>query len=237
MESIYKTKENMKVTKFYSLRNIVGNSADFHRFTGTHAVGGVYFWGFSLREDAHLPQDKDELLIWYIGKDGNTVIQRVMQEVAQLIFGGFGTIIHHDWLIANPCAARLKNLQEQQPLNPNVLYKSDGLHVLYDFFSNPLMQPTLDWMKERLILAYIPLDTEEARVKVENELHHIVRTNIFGTGSIKNLLPKKVFPNQTPLFNAIDWTDNEILRDWIIEVNNLMPNVIKNKRKLRKQLD
>jgi len=212
----------MEITKFYSLRNAVGNNADFHRVTGTQAVGGVYFWGFTLRDDAELPQKSDELLVWYIGKD-RCVIQRIMQEVTQLIFGGFGTIIDKDWLISNPFRGRLKNLQESIPLSPSVLYKSDGLHVLYEFINNPSIKPTLDWMRERLIWAYIPLDNDNDRKDVENELLHIVRTNIFGTGRITTLLPKKVIPIQTPLFNNIDWTDNEILRDWIIEVNNNIP--------------
>lgn len=208
----------MVVTNFDSLRTAVGNNADFHRVTGTHAVGGVYFWGFTLRDDAELPQKSDELLIWYIGKDG-CVIQRIMQEVTQLIFGGFGTIIDKDWLIANPFRGRLKNLQESIPLSPYVLYKSDGLHVLYEFINNPLIKPTLDWMRERLIWAYIPLENDNDRKDVENELLHIVRTNIFGTGRIKTLLPKIVISIQTPFFNDIDWTNNEILRDWIIAVN------------------
>ena len=79
-----------------------------------------------------------------------------MQEVTQLIFGGFCTIIDHKWLIKNPCKARIFDKQESDQnggtLDTKVLYKPYGLHVLYDFVGNTTIQATLDWMRERLVL-------------------------------------------------------------------------------------
>jgi len=249
--------DSLKTTQFYSLKGIRGNEADFHRNRktgryrnrkeGKFCEGGVYFWGFTLREDGNLPKSKDELVIYYIGKSEENIVERIMQEVTQLIFGGFGTIIDHNWLIKNPCKARIFDKQKPNmngPLDPDVLYKSYGLHVLYDFlygfFDNGntkiqprLIQPTLNWMKERLIFAWIEdetwIDVENNVTvelnKVENEFHHIVRTNVFGIGRIKNLTPKKDVnnPKETPFFNSIDWRNNRELRDWLIAVNNNIP--------------
>ncbi len=222
----------MIATKFYSLKGIIGNAKDFHRKTGTHCKRGVYFWGFTLNENAELPVSKDELVIYYIGKFEKNIVERIMQEITQLIFGGFGTIIDHNWLIKNPHKARIFDKQESdkkgtKSLDPEVLYKSYGLHVLYDFFGNPKIQPTLDWMRERLIFAWIDDENDKSlNLKpVENEMHHIVRTNVLGIQNMKNLTPKKnvAIPANTPLFNSIDWKYNLQLKEWIIEVNRNIP--------------
>jgi len=220
--------KKMKATKFYNLKSIIGNDKDFHRKTGTFCKSGVYFWGFTLRDDGNLPESKDELLVYYIGKSERNISERIMQEVTQLIFGGFGTIINHDWLMKNPHKARIFDKQESDKigaLDSDVLHKSYGLHVLYDFFGNKKIQPTLDWMRERLIFAWIDTDDIINIPLLENELHHIVRTNCFGIGKIKTLSPKKDVSNsiQTPLFNQVDWANNVILRDWLIEVNRNIP--------------
>ncbi len=217
----------MIATGFYSLKNIRGNSTDFHRKTGTFCKSGVYFWGFTLRENSDLPTKSDELVIYYIGKSERNISERIMQEVTQLIFGGFGTIIDHNWLKSNnPYKAKIFDKQESdkkgtKPLDSEVLYKSDGLHVLYDFFDNPKIQSTLDWMRERLIFAWIDTDDIINIPNLESELHHIVRTNCLGIGKIRTLLPKKDISNslQTPLFQQIDWTNNLLLKDWLTEVN------------------
>jgi hypothetical protein len=216
----------MKATSFFKLKDIVGNSNDFHRKAGIYCKSGVYFWGFTLQENCNLPGNKDEFVAYYIGKSKRNISERIMQEVTQLIFGGFGTIIDHNWLIKNPHKTRIFNKQESDKqgtkiLDTEVLYKSYGLHVLYDFFGNTKIQPTLDWMRERLIFAWIDTDDIINIPLLENELHHIVRTNCFGIGKIKTLLPKKdaLNPIQTPLFNQVDWTNNIVMKDWLIEVN------------------
>lgn len=169
-----------------------------------------------------MPTKSNELIIYYIGKSQRNVAERIMQEVTQLLFGGFGTIIEHTWLAANPYQARIFNKQESIPLDKEVLYKSEGLHVLYDFLGNAKLQPTLDWMRERLIFAWIDTDDIINIPSLESEFHHIVRTNCFGIGKIKTLQPKKDVSNhiQTPLFNQVDWSNNMILKEWLIEVNN-----------------
>jgi len=211
----------MQATQFYSLKSIKGNNLDFHRKTGTFCKSGVYFWGFTLNDNATMPTKSNELIIYYIGKSQRNVAERIMQEVTQLLFGGFGTIIDHAWLTANPYQARIFNKQESIPLDKEVLYKSDGLHVLYDFFGNPKIQPTLDWMRERLIFSWIDTDDIINIPILESELHHIVRTNCFGIGKIKTLSPKKdvLNPLHVPIFNLVDWSGNVILKDWLIEVN------------------
>ena len=220
----------MKATQFYSLKSIRGNAKDFHRKTGMFCNSGVYFWGFSLQENGDLPTNKNEFVAYYIGKSERNISERIMQEVTQLIFGGFGTIIDYNWLKSNPFKARIFDKQESdkkgtKPLDIEVLYKSDGLHVLYDFFGNSKIQPTLDWMRERLIFAWIDTDDIINIPNLESELHHIVRTNCFGIGKIKTLLPKKDVSNplQVPIFNLVDWSCNSILKDWLIEVNNNIP--------------
>jgi len=215
----------MTATPFYSLKNIRGNAKDFHRKTGTFCKSGVYFWGFSLRDDTALPQKSNELVIYYIGKSERNISERIMQEVTQLLFGGFGTIIDHLWLKSNPYKARVFNKQESNPLDKEILYKSDGLHVLYGFFGNSKIQPTLDWMRERLIFAWIDTDDILSIPSLENEFHHIVRTNCFGIGKIKALTPKKDIANplQTPLFRQVNWTANTLLKDWLTEVNKNIP--------------
>lgn len=215
----------MKATQFYSLKRIRENEKDFHRKNGTFCKSGVYFWGFTLREDAALPKKSDEMVIYYIGKSERNIIERIMQEITQLLFGGFGTIIDHNWLIGNPFRARIYSKQESIPLDKEVLYKSDGLHVLYDFFGNSKIQPTLDWMREKLIFAWIDTDDIINIPNLESELHHVVRTNCFGIGKIKTLQPKKDISNplQTPLFQQIDWSRNVILKEWLTEVNKSIP--------------
>lgn len=218
----------MKATQFYSLKGIKGNATDFHRKTGTFCKSGVYFWGFSLQENGDLPTNKNEFLAYYIGKSERNISERIMQEVTQLVFGGFGTIINHDWLIKNPFKARIFDKQESDKkgtLDTDVLYKSYGLHVLYDFFNNPKIKPTLDWMQERLVFAWIDTDDIINIPILENELHHIVRTNCFGIGKIKTLLPKKDVSNplHVPIFNLVDWSRNVVLKEWLIEVNKNIP--------------
>lgn len=210
----------MKVTPFYSLSGVGGNSIDFHRKNGRYCKGGVYMWGFSLSEHCTSTEPK-EVLISYIGVSKSNIPERIMQEVTQLVFGGFGTIVNHKWLESNPFKARLIDLQESNPLDSNVLYKSDGLHVLNDFFHDVPTQETVRWMRERLIFSWIEIDDYRTAKALESELHHIVRTNCFGVGRIKKLTPKKDIKqkNQTPLFHSVDWSNNEQLRDWLIEVN------------------
>ena len=58
--------------------------------------------------------------------------------------------------------------------------------------------------------------------KVENEFHHIVRTNVLGIGKMSKPTPKKDANNAiaTPYFHNIIWEDNPYLKEWFIEVNN-----------------
>jgi hypothetical protein len=70
----------------------------------------------------------------------------------------FGTIIGHNWLEKNPHSSIIFEKQESDKKgsklrDEEVLYKSDGLHVLYDFFDNPKIQTTLDWMRKRLLFS------------------------------------------------------------------------------------
>ena len=114
-----------------------------------------------------------------------------MQEVTQLIFGGFGTIIDINFLVNNPYEGRLFEKQENN--DNDVLYKSDGLHVLYNFLKAEKIKQNLDCMRERLIFSWIELDKIDDINKIENELHHIVRTNVFGIGNMKNENRKKMY--------------------------------------------
>lgn len=207
----------MKASKFYLLKDIKDNP-DFHRKNGKHNVKGVYCWGFTLNEKAELPKNIDELVIYYIGKDTKSVVRRVMEEVTQLIFGGYGTIIDHNWLINNPHTARITEKQESDKkgtkiLDKDVLYKSDGLHVLYDFFSNQKIQSTIYWMKERLIFSWIEVSEREEIDPLELEMHDFVRKNILG-------LKGRVNFQHNNKFNTIDWKENELLKKWLIEVKN-----------------
>jgi hypothetical protein len=105
----------MKASQFYLLKNIKDNS-DFHRKKGIHhSAKGVYFWGFTLNEKGSLPINKDELVIYYIGKDTKSVIRRMMEELTQLIFGGYGTIIDHKWLEKHPHDAGIYTLMIWTP--------------------------------------------------------------------------------------------------------------------------
>ena len=209
----------MKATQFYSLKAISGDYSSFHRTRkkGLLNKRGVYFWGFSLRYDAELPENKNEFVIYYIGKDGKSIIRRIMEEVTQLIFGGYGTIIDYKWLIKYPHEAKIFEKQESDKrgtkhLDPEVLYKSDGLHVLYDFFYSSKIQPTIDWMRERLIFAWIDVDKNDDISDLEMEFHDILKTNILGIGRKKNFTHKK---NE---FSNIDWKSNTILKEWFEEV-------------------
>jgi hypothetical protein len=210
----------MKTNKFYKLKDIQGNTTDFNRKKGIHCKSGVYFWGFTLNREANLPKSKEELVIYYIGKSENNLSECIMQEVTQLLFGGFGTIIDHNWLIENPTKARIFDKRENFS-DTDVLYRPHGLHVLYDFLIDKNIQNTLEWMRERLILTWIDDIAPSDLNLVEGEFHHIVRTNTLGIGKIKKLKPKKDVQNkiQTPFFHSIDWSKNETLRDWFIDVN------------------
>ncbi len=207
----------MKASKFYLLRE-VKNDVDFHRKQGKHNVKGVYFWGFTLNPHAFLPTNKDELVIYYIGKDTKSVIRRIMEEVTQLIFGGYGTIIDHNWLTNNPHNAGIFEKQEsdhkgKKLVDKAVLYKSDGLHVLYNFFNNEKIQPTLDWMRERLMFSWIEVGDKTEIDPLELEMHDFVRNNILGVKGRVNFLHNK-------RFSEINWEDNQILKEWLEEVKN-----------------
>jgi hypothetical protein len=213
----------MKANKFYHLKEIIGNSKDFHRKQGGFCKKGIYFWGFSTNPNGGLPKKENEIVIYYIGKSQSNIAERIMQEITQLIFGGFGTIIDKNWLINHPFNARIYTKQETIG-DTDVLYKSDGLHVLYDFLKtkNKSLIETLDWMKENFIFTWIDSSDNESINKIESEMHHIVRTNCFGIGRIKQLHKKRDVNNklETPFFNSIDWSENELLKKWLIETNN-----------------
>lgn len=214
----------MIVKPFYSLRSSVGDY-NFHRKIGSHAKSGVYFWGFNLREDNNTPKTSDDLLIWYVGTHRN-IASRIIEEVAQFIFGGFGTIIDPIYLAKHPYNSRLLELQESdsrrtKPLHHAVLYKADGIHVLYHFFDDYKTQEALQWMRERLIFAWIEESDSQKRKEIESEMHHIIGANCFGTKGIKN---KKSIHNPvaTPYFHNINWNNNLVLKDWLIKVNDLL---------------
>ena len=217
----------MKIKKFYSLRGSIGDYG-FHRTMGRHKKPGVYFWGFNLRDDNQYPEKADDILLWYIGRDKN-VSQRIMQEVTQFVFGGFGTIIDRNYLKLNPFNALLLDLQESdskrtKPVHPAVLYKSDGLHVLYHFFDDIKIQETLKWMRERLIFTWIDETQEQKRRIIEAEMHRIVGNNIFGGGDIKDRQKKLNISTleETPNFHAVDWHENIVLRGWLSNVNQVI---------------
>jgi hypothetical protein len=215
---------DMKIRKFYSLRGSIGDHG-FHRTNGKHKKAGVYFWGFNLREDNQYPEKAEDILIWYIGKDKN-VSQRIMQELTQLIFGGFGTIIDFNYLKQHPFDSLLMELQESdskrtKPLHPAVLYKSDGLHVLYHFLNDIKIQETLKWMKERLLFTWIEEADGNKREIIEAEMHRIVGNNIFGGGDIKNRTKTLSISHieDTPNFHQVKWEENEVLMTWLTKVN------------------
>jgi hypothetical protein len=141
-----------------------------------------------------------------------------MEEVTQLVFGGYGTIINHEWLKNNPHNAGIYNKQNSDKkgtknLDKEVLYKSDGLHVLYDFFDNSQIQATLDWMRERLIFSWIEVSEKTEIDPLELEMHEFVKNNILG---IKGRVS---FPHNNK-FKSLDWADNNILKEWLEEVKS-----------------
>lgn len=218
------SKNNPKVNSFFSLSAIQGskNHVLFHRKKGKYCTPGVYFWGFTLREDCGLPQSKEEMVMYYVGKSKTNISERIMQEVTQLIFGGFGTIIDHNWLRKNYSKARIK--QEQDKQTKNIIYTPEGLHTLYNFYTDKSINKTLSWMKDRLIFTWIDCSNIDAN-SIENEMFQIIRTNVLGVGNMKNLLPKKNVMSkiQTPLFHQINWKSNIPLKEWIVEVNINIP--------------
>lgn len=205
----------MKASEFYLLKDVAGDK-EFHRKKGSHNVSGVYFWGFTLNPEGKLPVNKDELVIYYIGKDTKSVVRRMMEEVTQLIFGGFGTILDYDWLLKNPHTAKIFAKQESDNKGKNsvdkeVLYKSDGLHVLYDFFDNAKIKETLKWMRERLIISWVEVDERAEIDPLELEMHSYVRNNILGVKGRVNF-------HHNNKFAIIDWKKNVILKQWLEEV-------------------
>lgn len=163
----------MKASQFFALKNIQGNENDFHRITGNHCKRGVYFWGFYLGKNKNcIPEKPEDIIIYYIGKEQNNVCQRIMQEFTQFIIGGFGTILHKNWLVKHPFDANLYNKQESDKIGPpdeEVIYKSYGLHVLHDFYYNSELRPTINWMFERLIFAWV---NEGNKTKELIEIYH-----------------------------------------------------------------
>ena len=213
----------MKVKKFFSLNQIQGlnNENLFHRKKGEYSTkSGVYFWGFKFNENSILPLKTEDFVIYYIGKSNGNISERIMQEVTQLIFGGFGTILDEKYLEINYNQAKIKNEQDNH-FSKNVIYRSEGLHVLENFFSDPKIVQTVNWMRKNLIFTWIECDKSEVAA-LEKEMHHIVRTNILGVGNMKNLTPKKDIKDEnhdTKYFKKVNWDDNEILKNWLIEVN------------------
>ncbi len=166
----------MKASPFFALKNIQGNVKDFHRNRydginfGNHCKRGVYFWGFYLGNDyQQIPEEPKDIVIYYIGKEQQNISQRIMQEFTQLIIGGFGTIIHQDWLKDHPFDANLYNKQESDKkgkLHKHVIYKSYGLHVLHDFYYNHEIRNTINWMFERLIFTWV-VDDENTKYLID----------------------------------------------------------------------
>jgi hypothetical protein len=141
-----------------------------------------------------------------------------MEEVPQMIFGGYGTILDHSWLEQNPFCAQIFVKQESdkkgtQLLDPEVLYKADGLHVLYGFHKSKKIRETLAWMLERLVFAWVEVPDKASIAPLELEMHSYVTTNILGTRGRVN------FPHNN-VFSSIDWTDNMALKEWLEEVKS-----------------
>lgn len=246
----------MNASKFYSLKNIQGkkyeaffrrNKYGKEKKLGGHCKPGVYFWGFYLGDRAdRIPQKPDDLVIYYIGKTQKNVPERIMQEFTQLILGGFGTIYKPAWLVKHPFDADLYNLQESDkngnPLNSNVLYKSDGLHVLNKFYTDKNIKMAVKWMFDRMIFAWIMEDkdvftsatpTNKYLAVLESELHKIAGRNTLGLGAnpTKKFLDVKN-NSTTPLFHKVNWKKNEVLKEWLINVNLKLHNEISNKVKI-----
>lgn len=167
----------MKASKFFTLKNIQGNKTDFHRNCydginfGTHCKRGVYFWGFYIGDnDNCIPEKPEDVVLYYIGKEQDNASQRIMQEITQFILGGFGTIVSREWLEKHPFDANLYDKQESDKsgtLDKDVLYKSFGLHVLNEFYTDEQIRKTVDWMFNRIIFTWIIEDDKSAKM-VEN---------------------------------------------------------------------
>ena len=82
-----------KFSPFLKLSDLKGKHKYFHRKKGEFSnIGGVYFWGVTLNDKFDLPVIKDDLVIMYIGKSVRNIPERIMQEITQLVLGGFGNI-------------------------------------------------------------------------------------------------------------------------------------------------
>ena len=64
-------------------------------FANKAAISGVYLWGFEFG------RSPDDLILYYIGRSTKHVIERMMQEFTQLLFGGFGAIFDFEYLKQN----------------------------------------------------------------------------------------------------------------------------------------
>lgn len=225
-----------QVTPFESLVTIRGD-CNYQRVCGPP---GVYFWGFTLRPNGDLPRCANELIIYYIGKREpgekfkvtdcirENVFERIMQGFTRLM-GGFGTIFNETYMLQHPFDAKLKQHEVAKTLGV-VLYSVDGLHTLTDFFTDPRIQNTKLWMRERFIFCYIEFNPNclpqppllGYKVEIENlekEMHHIVLGNTLGGAGLKNK-NQKVNVNlsdKTQNFNKVDWSGNTLLKNWLMK--------------------
>jgi len=210
------------ISPFLKLSEIGKKHSYFHRKTGRlKYITGVYFWGFTFNNQ--IPSKKDDFIIYYIGKSEKDITERIMQEITQLIIGGFGNIPNTAWLKKNIFSARLKEAIQKTSRRKNMPYNPDGLHMLKFFKDDNLIQEIVSWMVESAIFCWIPLHNNKiASIKLlEKELHHITMTNCFGTGKLKNIKKHlwKIGSPETKIFNQINWQYNPQLKDWLEEVN------------------
>lgn len=181
----------------YALKDIQGYGELFDRKTGRLRTGGVYFWGFYLGNDSSLmPDSSAEMIIYYIGKDERDVLQRMMQEITQLLVGGFGIIFDTKRLKNNPYNANLYDIRTRcDSTITDILYRPDGLHTLYRFYTDKRVREAIDWMFNRLIFTWIADDEKTPSIieHFERRLDKKLRLKLEKDGRPYSELVKKRF--------------------------------------------
>ena len=180
---------------------------------------GVYFWGFKFTKG--MPETADEFVIYYIGKSTRNVIERMMQEITQLVFGGYGHIFSRKWLKKNNTAPNLTYLKEISVKSaPAVhLYSPSGMADVQKFLNQPSvdLKVTLNWMRKNLIFTWIEIPSKDV-AKAEREFHQMVKAHILGVNKIKSFKAPSTSSDKREYFSQLEDRKHP-LADWLKRVN------------------
>lgn len=175
--------KNLKInqTCLYTIKDFENNP----KFRKGKNNPGVYLWGFSLEnEDFKIPCSIDNFFPFYVGKvqEKGCLYNRTQEHLASMIGGNmpifdFNNTIksigktHREY---QKISSAKKNNNDVGPLLPNsdfpdLLHFPEGIHRMYEFVTNDIIQLQVDWMVKHFCITFFTLENYDKRDIIDLE--------------------------------------------------------------------